>query len=38
MGLMGFMGFMGFPSCFFVLIQNAMDALFPQCGIVMNMW
>ena len=29
MGLMGFMGFMGFPSCFFVLIQNAMDALFP---------
>ena len=29
MGLMGFMGFMGFPSCFFVLIQNAMNALFP---------
>ncbi len=29
MGLMGLMGFMGFPSCFFVLIQNAMDALFP---------
>ena len=29
MGLMGFMGFMGFPSCFFVLIQNTMNALFP---------